>query len=92
MTQIQTGDGRIVQQIFTQDNRTVEVSGKDANLRDLVFVTARCSPSPHRGRSWWTHCRPAWLGSGCIASSAAATREAAARLLQAGPMAEFPGR
>jgi len=38
LAQIQTGDGRIVQQIFTRDNQTVETSGKDASLRDAGFL------------------------------------------------------
>jgi hypothetical protein len=38
VAQIQTGDGSIVQQLFTQDNQTVETAGKDQSLRDARFL------------------------------------------------------
>jgi hypothetical protein len=37
LAQIQTSDGRIVQQLFTKDNQTVELSGQDESLRSANF-------------------------------------------------------
>ena len=37
LAQIQTGDGRVVQQLFTKDNRSIEVSGA-ADLRSAGFL------------------------------------------------------
>jgi HupE / UreJ protein len=38
LAQIQTSDSSIVQQLFTQDNQTVETAGKDQSLRDARFL------------------------------------------------------
>jgi HupE / UreJ protein len=37
LAQIQTSDGSIVQQLFTKDNQTVELSGEDQSLRSAGF-------------------------------------------------------
>ncbi len=38
LAQIQTSDGRIVQQLFTQDNQTLEIDGKSENVRNAGFL------------------------------------------------------
>ena len=38
LAQIQTGDGRVIQQLFTKDNQVLEISGKDENMRDAGFL------------------------------------------------------
>jgi HupE / UreJ protein len=38
LAQIQTGDGRVIQQLFTKDEQTLETSSKNANLRDAGFL------------------------------------------------------
>lgn len=38
LAQIETADGRSVQQLFTQDHQTIETSGKDDSLRDAGFL------------------------------------------------------
>ncbi len=37
LAQIQTADGRLIQQLFTKDEQTLETSGKDENMRDAGF-------------------------------------------------------
>jgi len=37
LAQIQTGDGRVIQQLFTKDDQVLEISGKDQTLRDAGF-------------------------------------------------------
>jgi hypothetical protein len=38
LAQIQTGDGRLIQQLFTKDNQTFVMSGQDENMRDAGFM------------------------------------------------------
>jgi hypothetical protein len=38
LAQVQTTDGRITQQIFTNDNRTLDTSGKEDDLSDAGFL------------------------------------------------------
>jgi HupE / UreJ protein len=38
LAQIQTGDGRLIQQLFTKDEQTLQTSGKDENMRDAGFL------------------------------------------------------
>lgn len=38
LAQIQTGDGRLIQQLFTKDEQTLATSGKDENMRDAGFL------------------------------------------------------
>jgi len=38
LAQVQTGDGRVIQQLFTKDNQALEISGKDENMRDAGFL------------------------------------------------------
>jgi hypothetical protein len=38
LAQIQTGDGRLIQQLFTKDEQTLKTSGKDENMRDAGFL------------------------------------------------------
>jgi hypothetical protein len=38
LAQIQTSDGRVIQQLFTKDNETLETSGKDESLRDAGLL------------------------------------------------------
>lgn len=38
LAQIQTGDGRLIQQLFTKDEQTLETSGKGENMRDAGFI------------------------------------------------------
>jgi hypothetical protein len=38
LAQIQTGDGRLIQQLFTKDNQTLVISGKDESTRDAGFL------------------------------------------------------
>lgn len=38
LAQIQTGDGRVIQQLFTKDDQVLEMSGKDQTLRDAGFL------------------------------------------------------
>jgi hypothetical protein len=37
LAQIQTGDGRLIQHLFTKDNQTLVTSGKDESTRDAGF-------------------------------------------------------
>jgi hypothetical protein len=38
LAQIHTSDGRLIQQLFTKDDRTLATSGKDASMRDAGFL------------------------------------------------------
>jgi hypothetical protein len=38
LAQIQTSDGRLIQQLFTKDEQTLATSGKDENMRDAGFL------------------------------------------------------
>jgi hypothetical protein len=38
LAQIQTGDGRIIQQLFTNSTQTLQTSGKDESMRDAGFL------------------------------------------------------
>jgi len=38
LAQIQTSDGRLIQQLFTKDNQTFVTSGKDESMRDAGFL------------------------------------------------------
>jgi len=38
LAQVQTADGRVTQQIFTKDNRTLDTSGKEDGLSDAGFL------------------------------------------------------
>ena len=38
LAQIQTNDGRLIQQLFTKDNQTFATSGKDESMRDAGFL------------------------------------------------------
>jgi hypothetical protein len=38
LAQIQTSDGRLIQQLFTKDEQTLKTSGKDENMRDAGFL------------------------------------------------------
>jgi hypothetical protein len=38
LAQIQTADGRLIQQLFTKDAQTLQTSGKDENMRDAGFL------------------------------------------------------
>jgi hypothetical protein len=38
LAQIQTNDGRLIQQLFTKDNQTFVTSGKDESMRDAGFL------------------------------------------------------
>jgi hypothetical protein len=38
LAQVQTGEGSVIQQIFTKDNQTLETSGKEEGLRDAGFL------------------------------------------------------
>jgi HupE/UreJ protein len=38
LAQIQTSDGRLIQQLFTKDNQTFATSGKDESMRDAGFL------------------------------------------------------
>ena len=38
LAQIQTSDGRLIQQLFTKDNQTLVTSGKDESMRDAGFL------------------------------------------------------
>ena len=38
LAQVQTGDGRLIQQLFTKDEQTLKTSGKDENMRDAGFL------------------------------------------------------
>jgi hypothetical protein len=38
LAQIQTGDGRLVQQLFTKNEQTLELSGRSENLRNAGFL------------------------------------------------------
>jgi hypothetical protein len=38
LAQIQTSDGRVIQQLFTKDNQTLATSGKDERMRDAGFL------------------------------------------------------
>ena len=38
LAQIQTSDGRLIQQLFTKDNQTFAASGKDESMRDAGFL------------------------------------------------------
>jgi hypothetical protein len=38
LAQIRTGDGRVIQQLFTKDDQTWVTSGKDASMRDAGFL------------------------------------------------------
>jgi hypothetical protein len=38
LAQIQTSDGRLIQQLFTKDNQTLATSGKDESMRDAGFL------------------------------------------------------
>jgi hypothetical protein len=38
LAQIQTSDGRLIQQLFTRDNQTLVTSGKDESMRDAGFL------------------------------------------------------
>lgn len=38
LAQIQTSDGRLIQQLFTKDHQTFATSGKDENMRDAGFL------------------------------------------------------
>ena len=38
LAQIQAGDGRVIQQLFTKDNQVLEISGKDEAMRDAGFL------------------------------------------------------
>jgi HupE / UreJ protein len=38
LAQIQTGDGRLIQQLFTKDNQILLISGKNENMRDAGFL------------------------------------------------------
>jgi hypothetical protein len=38
LAQIQTSDGRMIQQLFTKDDQILETSGKDGNMRDAGFL------------------------------------------------------
>jgi hypothetical protein len=38
LAQIQTADGKLIQQLFTKDNQTLETGGKDETMRDAGFL------------------------------------------------------
>ncbi len=38
LAQIQTGDGRLIQQLFTKDNQILPISGKNESMRDAGFL------------------------------------------------------
>ena len=38
LAQIQTSDGRVIQQLFTKDIQTLAVSGRNENMRDAGFL------------------------------------------------------
>jgi HupE / UreJ protein len=38
LAQIQTGDGRVIQQLFTKDNQVLKISGTGENMRDAGFL------------------------------------------------------